>query len=289
VHAKSLEEAKKNVVENERKRLELQIARRNAMEFATPLFDMETLQADNLNKLAKEKGLTVQTTAPFDLQDGPKNLDVGQDFAQKAFGRTTNDPFAGPIVAPDGVYVIALDKRVPSEIPPLSQIREQVVQDYKFNQALNLARRAGMAFQQTLTNALAKGSTPAAVCAEAKVKLVDLPPVSLSTRGLPELEDLLPLNQFKQIVFSTAVSNASPFQMTSQGGVVVYVKSKLPLDEAKMNASLAAFANAVRQRRQNEVFNDWFRREAEKGLRDTPLARPQPPPVMSPAAKAKKS
>jgi hypothetical protein len=61
------------------------------------------------------------------------------------------------------------------------------------------------------------------------------------------------------------------------------------LDEAKMNTSLPAFANYVRQSRQNEAFNDWFRREAEKGLRDTPLARQQPPPSMGPGPNAKKS
>ena len=66
------------------------------------------------------------------------------------------------------------------------------------------------------------------------------------------------------------------------------MKSKLPLDEAKMNATLPAFANAVRNSRQNEAFNDWFRREAERGLRDTPLAKPQATPAMSSRPKAKK-
>jgi hypothetical protein len=47
--------------------------------------------------------------------------------------------------------------------------------------------------------------------------------------------------------------------------------------------------NTVRQNRQNEAFNDWFRKEAEKGLRDTPLAQQQPAPAMSTAPKAKKS
>ena len=56
-----------------------------------------------------------------------------------------------------------------------------------------------------------------------------------------------------------------------------------------MNASLPAFANAVRQSRQNEAFNDWFRKEAEKGLRDTPLARQQAPPDMSPTPKRRRS
>jgi hypothetical protein len=287
--AQSLEEARRKIHEDTRKQIELQSARKKAVEFATPLFDMEPMRADNLDKVAKEKGLVVRVTAPFDLRDGPSDLEVGPDFAEKTFARTPDDPFAGPIVGQDAVYVIALNKKIPSEIPPLDLIRPQVAKDFAFNQALNLARRAGTDFYHTLTNGLAQGKTPAAVCAEAKVQLVDLPPFSLSTRELPQVEDHLTLNQFKQIVFSTPVGKVSPFQMTSEGGVIVYVKAKLPLDEAKMNATLPAFANSVRQSRQNEAFNDWFRKQAEIGLRDTPLARPQTPPELRSAPKAKKS
>jgi len=288
VKAQSLEEAKLKVRDARRKELEMQSARRKAVEFATPLFDMEPMRADNLDKLAKEKGLEVRFSAPFDLRDGPKELEVGSDFAQKAFARTPEDPLAGPLLGLDAVYVIALSKKIPSEIPPLDQIRAQVMKDYQFSQALNLARKAGTDFYPTLTNELAQGKTPAAICAEAKLQLVELPPFSLSTQKLPQVEDHLTLNQFKQITFSTPVGKVSPFQMTSEGGVIVYVKSKLPVDEAKMTASLPAFANAVRQSRQNEAFNEWFRKEAEKGLRDTPLARPQTPPSLSSGPKAKK-
>jgi hypothetical protein len=58
------------------------------------------------------------------------------------------------------------------------------------------------------------------------------------------------------------------------------VKAKLPIDQEKMKQDLPQFAQAVRQSRQNEEFNEWFRREADRGLRDTPLGRPQTPPDM---------
>ena len=59
--------------EARRKQLELQSARKKAVEFATPLFDMEPMRADNLEKLAKEKGLAVRITAPFDRETGPRS------------------------------------------------------------------------------------------------------------------------------------------------------------------------------------------------------------------------
>ena len=285
----SLEEAKVKLRDDERKRLEAQGARKKAADFATPLFDMEPLRAENLGTLAKEKGLTVQVSEPFDREYGPSDLQVGGDFTQKAFALTPEYPFAGPIVGLDSVYVIALAKKLPSEIPALDQIRAQVVKDYQHDQAQSLAVRAGMAFYPTLTNELAQGKPFASICLNAKLKPVSVPPVSLSTRDLPAAEDHVALNQFKQLTFTTPIGKPSPFQQTSDGGLIVYVKEKLPLDEAKMNASLPAFANYVRQSRQTEAFNQWFQKEAEKGLRDTPLARPPVSPSMSSAPNAKKS
>ena len=286
--AQSLEEARRNVRDDTLKKFEFQSARKKALEFATPLFDMEPVRVDNLDNLAKTNGLAVRVTEPFSLRDGPKELEVGPDFAQKAFARTPTDPFAGPFLGKDAVYVIAYNKKLPSENPPLDKVRAQVEKDYRFRQALELARKATMASYQTLTNGLAQGKTVAALCTEAKLQLTDLPPLSLSTRELPLVEDHLPVNQFKQLAFSTPPGRVSPFPMTAEGGVIVYVKSKLPLDEARMNATLPAFANNVRQNWQNEAFNAWFRREAEKGLRDTPLARQETSPSLRPSPKAKK-
>jgi hypothetical protein len=51
-----------------------------------------------------------------------------------------------------------------------------------------------------------------------------------------------------------------------------------------MQTELAAFANAVRQGRQNDAFQAWFRKEADRGLRDTPVFKAQqPPPTISSA------
>jgi hypothetical protein len=287
--AQSLEEARRNIHDDTLKKLQMQAARKKALEFATLLFDMEPVRADNLDKLAKEKGLAVRATEPFEQEDGPKDLAVGPDFAAKAFSRSVAEPFAGPLVGMDGAYVLALNRKIPSEIPPLDQIRAEVEKDYRFSQALDSARKAGAAFYQTLTNGLAQGKTVAALCAEAKLQLVDLPPIAISSRNVEEVSAHIPLDQFKQLAFSTQPGKVSHYQMTSDGGVIVYVKAKLPLDETKMNAALPGFANAVRQSRQYEAFNAWFRKEADKGLRDTPLAQQQAPPAMKAAPKTKKS
>ena len=283
--AKTPEEVRTKIRDELIRTRALSQARAKALEFAGPLFNLDPPRAEALEELAKTNGLTVGVSQPFNREDGPKDLAAGADFTKAAFALTPEEPFARPIAGEDGVYVIALKKKLPSEVPPLDQIREQVVADYRYNEGATLARQAGKEFYQALTNGLAQGKAFSTVCADAKVKPVELPPFSLSTRTLPEVEDHINLNALKQLAFSTPPGKVSNLELTREGCLVLEVKSRLPIDAAKMNADLPAFANSVRQARQNEAFYEWFRKEADKGLRDTPLARPATPALPSGARK----
>lgn len=272
--AKTPEEARQKIRQELFRQRAMHLAGQKANEFASMLFTNEPVRPENLEKLAKEKGLVAHVTAPFDREFGPKELEVGPDFTKRAFARTPDEPFDGPITGFDGMYVIALAQRLPSEIPPLEKIRDQVTDGFKYAQAVVLARRAGVEFYMTLTNGLAQGKKFSSVCVEKKVRPVVLPPFSLSTRELPEVENHISLTQFKQIAYPTPSGNASPFVPTRDGGFVVFVQTRLPMDETKMKADMPAFLNVLRQRRESESFNQWFREEANRGLRDTPIARP---------------
>jgi hypothetical protein len=97
------------------------------------------------------------------------------------------------------------------------------------NQALTQARIRGQLFASALTNSLAQGKAFAEICTEQKVTPLPLPPLSISTREMPAAEEYVSLNQLKQMAFSTTPSNATPFQPTLRGGMVLYVKNKVPL------------------------------------------------------------
>ena len=259
-------------------------ARKQANEFATVLFDREPVTVANLNQLAQERGLTVKTTEPFDREHGPKEFRAGINFVQAAFKLTPDYPFSSPVTDEDAAYVLAFNRRLPSEVPSLESIRAQVTTDCRYEQAVMLARQAGAAFQVTLTNGLAQGRTFADLCTEAKLKPVLLPPFSRSTRSLPEVEQDLSLQYFKQIAFNTPVGQTSDLVPTRDGGMLVHIKSRMPLDETKMQAELPSFTAMFQQYRQNDAFNEWFRRQADEGLRNTALARMQPPEMQgSPA------
>src|SRR5579859_2116680 len=192
-------------------------ANQKANDFAHALIDSESQRMQNFDDLAQTNGLTVGVAAPFDREEGPKDIEVGPEFIRGAFALTPEAPFSGPFVGHDGVYVIALVKKLPHETPPLDQVRNQVVADYKHTQALSLARQAGAAFYQTLTNGMAQGGTFANLCQASKVSPLQLPPFSISSRELPkQLENLTSLNQLKQSAFSTSPGKVSPFKATAE-------------------------------------------------------------------------
>jgi hypothetical protein len=269
----SPEEAKAKIREQGRREWALEVAKRKANYLLDELLSQEPMRAENLATLAATNDLKVVVSQPFDEENGPVEFDGGPDFAPASFMLTPTEPFPSkPPYSSNAVYLIAFNRKVPSEIPPLDQLRARVTADYIANEARLLARHAGMQFAQAATNGLAQGKTFVGICADAKVKRVSVPPFSIATRSLPAVEEHLTLNQFKQIAFTAAIGKTSEFQATPDGGVVVYVQERLPINTAKMKAELPGFVDTVRQRRMQEAFMIWFDREWRKAVRDFPLA-----------------
>ncbi len=253
----------------------LAAARAQADEFANAVFNLDPVKPENLAIVAKQKGLAVLVTAPFDSQYGPAEFTAPEGFAKIAFGLSPDDPFSSPIAGPDGVYVIAFDKQLPSEIPPFEKIRDRVTQDFQMHAATVLAQQAGTNFAFSVKIRMAAGSSFTSACVAAGLKPEILPPFSVSTKELPELAGRAELNQLKQAAFTTSVGQTSSFQETDGGGFVVFVQSQLPVDETKMDSDLPQFTASLRRSRESEAFNEWLMREANHALKDTPIFHQQ--------------
>jgi hypothetical protein len=249
-------------------------ARQQANEFANAVFNQEPARPENLAAVAKQKGLTAYVTAPFAAKFGPEEFTAPPGFTKAAFGLTAEEPFAGPIVGPNAVYVLAFAKQLPSEIPPLGQIRERVTREYQLYEAALLAQRAGTNFVHTLMGTTADRGF-ASLCVAAGLQPQVLPAFSLSTQELPEMGERIDLDQLKQAVFTTPVGKTSDFEATSDGGFVIYVQSRLPIDQATMNSDLPQYTAALRRERQNEAFVQWENLEVSRQLRSLPAFREQ--------------
>ena len=273
--AKTPEAAKEQIRDTLIRSRALAAASTEANEFARQVFALPNARAENLATVATQKGYEVKTTEPFAAEAGPREFVTPEGFAKTVLALTAEQPFANPVKAANGVYVIALARQLPSEIPPLADIRARVTQDYQMQQAAALARAAGTNFFVKLSINLAAGKNFASTCTADGLQPELLPPFSLSTRELPALAGRAELNQVKQTAFTTTVGHASNFQDTEDGGYVLFVQSQLPVDQAVMAAALPEFTETLRRTRENEAFNEWLRTAAGPALRDTPFAHQQ--------------
>jgi hypothetical protein len=269
----SLEAAKNKIKEDQRKRIAVVAAEKKASAFLTELFEghdeKNPFKKDDLEKLAKAKDLDVKTTAVFDLDNGAKELNLPPALVQTAFRLTDNDPedkmkeglfSSKPLVGEDGVYVIGLKQQFPSEIQPFEKVRDEVAQDYREAEAKKLARQAGVEFEKTLTNGITAGKTFKQIADDAKVKVVSLPPFSFSTQNLPELGIQASLETVQNVAATLTPGKASGFIATSDGGFVLHLKEKLPVDEKRLNAELPEFLARQRDQRMSAAYSEWFQK-----------------------------
>jgi hypothetical protein len=272
-----MEKAKETIKGEIQHMFALMAAHKLANAFADPLLSAEGVKAGMLNDLAQKQSLSVKVSAPFDISEGPEELDKSENFAKAAFRLSDDAPISEPLIGSDAIFVIAKNKTLPSENPAYDTVKARVEADFKHSQATDLARSAGAKFAQGATNGLAQGKAFSAMAAEAKANAILLPHYSLiSTNTLADVEEHLSRSQFLQVTLSMPVGEVSPFIPTMDGGMVLYVKEKLPLDEKIAAAALPGYLTSLRQARQREAFEQWFNHEAPQALADTPVVRRQP-------------
>ena len=208
----------------------------------------------------------VQTCA-LPISDDSSLETVRDTIREKASTLTDKQPVLfNAIPGKHAVYIIALKGKIPSELQALDKIKDKVTADYKTFMALDQVRKTGQAFQATLTNGLAAKKSFTDICAAEKVKIIDIPPISAGTRSLTNVDERVSLRLLQSLALDMEVGKASQFvsaQPPTEGGFIVYAKSRPAIDDAKLKAELPAFVNQMRVYRQNEAFQQWFRKQVE--------------------------
>jgi hypothetical protein len=275
----SADEAKKRIKEEERLRQGLREARRTAYQFGNELeAQPQAEKLETFEKFAAAKGLPLKLTEPFDRVSA-LDTNFPPEFRARAMSLTTNVAvLLTPITGENGVYVIALKNRNPSEMPPFDKVREKVTMDYKLQQARDLARQAATNFYAGVTNALPQKKQFSEVAAQQNVKLITAPPFSRSTTSLTNLDEKLRLEQLQHLVFE---GNLKPRETTglvptADGMMIVHLRELKPVDEAKVQAELPEYLRRMQAYRQNEAFSQWFHKQKEQ-------ARVMAPPRETPA------
>ena len=252
-------------------------ARKEAAQFGTELEKLQPVKAENLGTLALQKGLPLNTAAPFSEVEGPRELKVRQTFTRAAFALSPERPLSPPVVADDAVFILAYHARFPSEVPALDAVREKLTQDFRRDQALILARQAGTNFVATLTNPIAEGQVFSELATKAGATWVALPQFSPASRNLPAWDRRVSLEQVKLAVAGMQTNTTSSLVLSGDGAFVLLLKSREAVTDTEVKDALASYLQGLRDERQFEGFSDWFRRQIELTRIDMPSAEGETP------------
>ncbi len=263
---------------------EMQEARKEANVFLAALFeghdDAHPFAASDLEKLAKAKGVVVKTTEPFDEKTGTNQLAVAPRGMHLLFSLREDAPddpgktmlyVSSPLIGEKAIYVAGLAKRMPSQLQTLTAVREKVVKDYRESKALALAAEAGQKFASALQVGLMQGQSFDAVCAAQNVKPKSLPYFALTTTNVPPGLDKASFVQLQETVFPLPTGQSTKYIPITDGGLVAYVKERLPVDETRMAQELPYYLARMREQRQTAAFSIWLNRQFQ--LHWTPPAK----------------
>jgi hypothetical protein len=236
----------------------------------------------DLFKLAKTKGLAVKTTEPFDEQSGSPDLNLPPKPLHLLFSLRENDPddadhsllyVSSPLPGENAIYVAGLQKRLPSELRTLAQVHEEAVRDYRDEKALDLAREAGRKFAAAIQAGLTQGKSFDALCAAQNFTPQSLPPFALTSTNAPATMEKSDFVRLQETAYALPVGMASGFIPSSDGGFVVHVKQRLPVDEALITRQLPYYLAKLRSDRQMAAFQEWFGRQYQLHLVPIPSER----------------
>jgi hypothetical protein len=224
---------------------------------------------DDIFKLAKARNLTVKTSAPFDQKTGPSDLDLAPKFVHVLFELRADDPddkehselYAPLVGGTNAVYVIGLDKRIPSRVQTLAEVRSRVETDYKRAMALEMAKAAGKRFESALEAGLSSGKTFDTMCAAQFVHPQQLGAFSLSSTNVPGLTNRVDAGQVMEIASRMHAGQVSPFIPTQTGGFILYYKGDLPVDASLLRSDLPEYTTKMRDKLQIAAYSQWFNKE----------------------------
>jgi peptidyl-prolyl cis-trans isomerase D len=268
-------DAKAKIKEDVRQAFAITEALRQANEFGTVLYNESVVKSEAFEKLAADKKLEVKVTEPFDRVKGLEQGDFPATFRQKAFALTDQQQVQfSPIRGSNTVYVIALKKRIPSEMQPFDKVKDQVLHDFKYEKAQQMARQEGQAFQTSVSNSLAQGKSFADAAAAAKVQLITVPEFTPATSTLTNLDERVNFRTLHNVAVELKKGEVSSFMPLMEGGLVVYMRDRQAVPEDKVKQEMPEFLTRLRLYRQNEAFNQWFRKEAEQARVTLPQKEP---------------
>jgi hypothetical protein len=264
-------------------------ARAKALAFRKALFSQRPFATANLEAAAKQFSLQIRT-ATFSREAPPEDLPTALIDAAFTPSLKTGKLLEPAVYSPDSIYILGLQEIIPLREREYSELNEDekqaVHKSFLESENHRLARDAGYQFRAAAVASLKEGATFTHAATNAGLRVVTLPPFSLSTNAntnhIDLLKDLVPLSTLQTELktheqnqlnkddpdkenLTAYLENASSGFSSNDtiAGYVLHITERItpPTPDA---TELHAFADRGRQYTRNQGGGDWFSNHQRK-------------------------
>lgn len=240
---------------------ELMDARQNLANRAND-FGQDLLKENaSFAQVAKTYKLEVKTTPEFSEAQPSADLAEVPQAAETAFKLTEKEPVSDALPMGNGYCILHLEKVTPSRQLTFEEARPQVIEQIKTERANTALVSKANEVQAKIAADLKAGKSFADAAKDAGQKVESFPVFSLSetqpVEGKPNAQEIVS----KAVVLPDA--GLSEFIRVNEGGLLVFLEKRDPIDEAQYQKDQAAQIAAIRERKSIITFMGWLQSRAK--------------------------
>ncbi len=218
--------------------------------------------AEGFDKAAKEAGLKVETTLPFDRQGNVKpiaGLDTAatagpaQALAPAVFTLSKESPVSGVIQSGNDFLVAALGEITPSRSMTPAEARPEIVQQLTATAAQAALEKTAATALTALRAAIKAGQPFAQAATAAGLKAQPFTSLSLVDEQAPAEQ-----RPYAESALLLSENEVSGLRRGPAGGYVVWLEKRLPIDQKKFDEHGKEMATGLLEQRQAILWHEWI-------------------------------
>jgi peptidyl-prolyl cis-trans isomerase D len=214
-------------------------------------------------QIEDEYGLKAKTSGLFSGDQSIPEIGWSYDFVNTAFALNKNE-ISEIVELPDGYYILKLKDEKASHVPEYEKIEDRVRKAYINEEALSLARKKAVQYQETIKQKINEGEVFQDALDELglKITVTDFFTREDYIRGLGQA------TEFKETIFKEEPGAITEVVKVSRGYAFARIEDYQRIDAEKFKEEKEDFKIKALANKEIEVFNAWFNNlKKEAGLR----------------------
>lgn len=249
------EEAQDEIIDQLRRRAARRLAAEKATDFVVTIAPDRRGNAPSFAEAAAELDLDIIELSPFTENEPLPGLGVGPQFNSAAFA-LEDEPdhyFSDAVIGEDAVYVLKLNKRIPSRIPAFEEVEQEATEAAREHAVAAALAEKAAEIHDAAESALAGGKTLAEALEPFGLESTRTDAFSqmTGTDALPHSNVVLPGIRYLNAGELTTPLGAGDDLM------LAYVVSRKEGDPTEFSTLKTQIQNSLRQRQASILFEEW--------------------------------